>query len=202
MTAEIIRLDVTKSEKAFSQCKDVVRAGGVIVYPTETFYGMGVDPRNAEAIHRLFSIKERSAGQPLLVLLADAEQVSEWAVDVHADADGLMKQYWPGPLTLVFKAHPRVLPSVTAGTGSIGLRVPGSSVTRDLLRFIGSALTGTSANISGQVSAVSAEQAATALGSVVDLILDAGPTAGGKPSTVLDVRSRPFRVIRPGAIAI
>ncbi len=200
MTAEIIRLDPANAEKAFSRCREAVRAGGVLVYPTETFYGMGVDPRNAEAVRRLFAAKDRSAGQPLLVLLADADQVSEWAVDVSADAERLMKQHWPGPLTLVFKAHERVLPSVTGGTGTIGLRVPGNPVTRNLLRFIGTALTGTSANISGQVSAMTAEQAASALGYAVDLILDAGPTAGGKPSTVLDVRTRPFRIIRPGAI--
>ncbi len=200
MTAEIIRLEPVNAEKTFSRCRDVVQAGGVLVYPTETFYGMGVDPRNAEAVRRLFAVKERGAGQPLLVLLADADQVSEWAVDISADAERLMKQNWPGPLTLVFKAHQRVLPSVTGGTGTIGLRVPGSPVTRNLLRFIGTALTGTSANISGQVSAMTAEQAASALGDAVDLILDAGPTAGGKPSTVLDVRTRPFRIIRPGAI--
>ncbi len=200
MTAEIIRLEPVNAEKTFSRCRDVVQAGGVLVYPTETFYGMGVDPRNAEAVRRLFAVKERGAGQPLLVLLADADQVSEWAVDISADAERLMKQNWPGPLTLVFKAHQRVLPSVTGGTGTIGLRVPGSPVTRNLLRFIGTALTGTSANISGQVSAMTAEQAASALGDAVDLILDAGPTAGGKPSTVLDMRTRPFRIIRPGAI--
>ena len=200
MTAEIIRLDPANAEKAFSRCREVVRAGGVLVFPTETFYGLGVDPQNAEAVTRLFAIKKRNAGQPLLVLLPDAGQVSEWAADVSTEARQLMKQYWPGPLTLVFKAHQRVLPSISGGTGTIGLRVTGNPVTRSLLRFIGTALTGTSANISGGVSAMTAEQVSSALGDVVDLILDAGPTTGGKPSTVLDVRSRPFRIIRAGAI--
>jgi L-threonylcarbamoyladenylate synthase len=200
MTAEIVRLDPADTEKAFSRCRDVVRAGGVLAFPTETFYGLGVDPQNEQAVKRLFAVKKRSAGQPLLVLLLDAGLVSEWAVEVSTDARQLMKQYWPGPLTLVFKAHRRVLPSVTGGTGTIGLRVTGNPVTRDLLRFIGTALTGTSANISGGVSAMTAEQVSSALGGVVDLILDAGPTTGGRPSTVLDVRSLPFRIIRPGAI--
>ena len=202
MTAEIIRLDAERADRAFSRCRDVVRRGGVIVYPTDTFYGIGVDPRNPQAVDRVFALKGRSPGQPLLLLLADAAEVPEWAARVSADAELLMKRYWPGPLTLVFEAHPKVLAAVTGGTGTIGLRVPGNDVTRRLLHDIGIALTGTSANRSGRPGAMSAEQAASALGDEVDLILDAGPAAVGTPSTVLDVRSLPFNVIRTGAIAL
>jgi L-threonylcarbamoyladenylate synthase len=202
MAVEIIRLGAENVEKAFSRCRDVVRAGGIIVYPTDTYYGMGADPRNREAVKRIFALKKRSPGQPLLVLLADAAQVRDWAAHVSSDAERLMKQYWPGPLTLVFDAQPQVLVVVTGGTGSIGLRVPGNAVTRQLLHVVGTALTGTSANISGQPGVVNAEQAASMIGDGVDLILDAGPATGGKPSTLLDVRSLPFKVIRPGAIEI
>ncbi len=200
MTAEIVKLDPVFPDNAFSRCRNVIKNGGVIVYPTETFYGLGVDPLNAEAVERIFSLKGRGAAQPLLVLLADAAHVTDWAIEVSADAERLMQQYWPGPLTLVFKAQSSVPVALTGGTGSIGLRVPGNPVTRRLLQFIGTGLTGTSANVSGQASAMTAEQAAAVLGDKVDLILDAGPAQGGKPSTVMDVRALPFKVIRPGRI--
>jgi L-threonylcarbamoyladenylate synthase len=113
-----------------------------------------------------------------------------------------MKRFWPGPLTLVFKALPAVMPELTGGTGSIGLRVPGDSFSRDLVRFLGSALTGTSANISGGPSPRTAAEAAGAIGGMVDLILDGGMTAGGKPSTVVDARGTEPVVIRAGVLTL
>jgi len=199
-TAELIKVDSARPERAFSRCRDVIRAGGVIAYPTDTFYGLGADPKNQAAVRRLFDIKNRQVHQPILLLIPDAGEVREWATGLTTDACDLMKKFWPGPLTLVFKAKEGVMPELTAGTGTIGLRVPGAALTRDLLKFLNSALTGTSANISGGSSPRTAEEAAAFLGNKVDLILDGGTTPGGKPSTVVDMSAAGPRIIREGAV--
>jgi L-threonylcarbamoyladenylate synthase len=197
--AQIVSLDPSRPAQAFSRCRDVIASGGVIVYPTDTFYGLGVDPRNAAAVKRLFAIKERQEGQPILLLIADADDLQEWVDEVTPHAEGLMRKFWPGPLTLVFKARPTVLADLTAQSGTIGLRVPGNELTRSLLRSVGRALTGTSANISGRPSPRTAQEAA-AIAARVDLILDGGETAGGQPSTIVDVSRDVPRVIREGAV--
>jgi L-threonylcarbamoyladenylate synthase len=201
MRTKIIKIDPQRFEQAFSRCSDVISSGGVIAYPTDTFYGLGADPANPAAVKRLFEIKDRQKDQPILLLLADAKDVVAWAADITPHASVLMKRFWPGPLTLVFKAKAGVPPELTAGTGTIGLRVPGSELTRGLIRFLGHALTGTSANLSGRSSLRTARETAEAIGDLADLILDGGETAGGKPSTVVDVSIDPPRVIREGAIS-
>ncbi len=201
MTAKIVAIEPQDPEKVFRLCREVVRSGGVIAFPTDTFYGLGVDPRNAGAIDRLFSIKGRSAGQPILLLMSDAAEVPEWAASVTQAAERLISRFWPGPLTLVFDARADVLPALTAGTGRIGLRVPGNELTRSLLRYVGSALTGTSANRAGASAARTADEVAGELGDQVDLIVDGGPTAGGLPSTVVDVSKDLPRIIRQGVIS-
>jgi L-threonylcarbamoyladenylate synthase len=150
---------------------------------------------------RLFTLKGRQWDQPILLLIADPSVVHQWAAEIPSRAEVLMKRFWPGPLTLVFRARTDVLPELTAGTGTIGLRVPGNAWTRGLLRFLGHPLTGTSANLSMQPSPCSAQDVAEAIGGMVDLILDGGKTAGGKPSTVADVSTDVPRVVREGAIA-
>jgi L-threonylcarbamoyladenylate synthase len=199
-SAKIVKLDPTDPAPAFSRCKEVVSAGGVIAYPTDTFYALGVDPRNPGAVQRLFEIKGREKDQPILLLLGDASQVADWIEDRTQQADVLMKRFWPGPLTLVFRAKKSVLPEMTAGRGTIGLRVPGNALTRELLLSLGSALTGTSANLSGKPSPRTAQEAFLAIGSLVDLILDNGETVGDKPSTIVDVSTDALKVIREGAI--
>jgi L-threonylcarbamoyladenylate synthase len=201
-SAKIIKIDTARPERAFSFCRDVIFAGGVIAYPTDTFYGLGADPGNAAAIRKLFTIKGRQLDRPILLLIKDAEQVRNWAAEIPLPAEELMRRYWPGPLTLVFKAKEQVLPELTAGSGTIGLRVPGSVVTVQLLAFLGTALTGTSANASGGLSPRTAEEAKEAVGNAVDLILDGGMTAGGRPSTVADVSAGKIVVIREGAVRL
>jgi L-threonylcarbamoyladenylate synthase len=198
--ATVVRMDAARPEGAFSKCREVLRAGGVIVYPTETFYGLGADPRNAEAVRKLFAIKGRPADQPILLLIRDADAVKDWAAEVTPEAKRLMERFWPGPLTLVFASKAGVLPELTRGGGTIGLRAPGSEATRHLLDYLGTALTGTSANLSGRTSPETAEEAQEAVGGLVDLILDGGRTAGGKPSTVVEVFGEKARVVREGAI--
>jgi L-threonylcarbamoyladenylate synthase len=198
---EIITLDPVRPDPAIARAGQVVKGGGIIVYPTETFYALGVDPRSAEAIQRLFAVKAREAGQPILLLLHEQSQVSDWASEVTLEAEDLMKQYWPGPLTLVFKARKNILSLLTGGRGTIGLRVPGNAMTRRILGILGP-LTGTSANLTGEQSLRTAGQAAAVFGDRVDLILDGGTTPGGKPSTVADISTGRLNILRRGAVTI
>jgi L-threonylcarbamoyladenylate synthase len=201
MTAAILTLD-GPLDAVFARCRDVIRAGGVIAYPTDTFYGLGADPRDAEAVRKIFAIKGREAGQPILLLLHDRSEVAAWASVVTPSAERLMERFWPGPLTLVFSAAPRVLPELTGGSGTLGLRVPGNELTRELLRNLGTALTGTSANRSGGRDPRTAEEVMREVGDRVDLVLDGGATTGDRPSTVVDVTVEPPRIIRQGIIDI
>ena len=200
MRTPIIEVDPIHPEKAFSRCREVIHAGGVIVYPTDTLYGLGADPTNPDAVRKLFTIKSRQADQPILLLIKDANEVREWAAEITPRAERLMKKFWPGPLTLVFKAKPEVMAELTGGTGTIGLRVPGNALTRQLLASLGIALTGTSANIAGQPGPRTAREAAGAIGEMVGMVLDGGRTEGGNPSTVVDVSGDEPKVIREGAI--
>ncbi|MBS1125729.1 MAG: hypothetical protein H6Q98_667 [Nitrospirae bacterium] len=201
MAAAILTLD-GPLDAVFARCRDVVRARGVIAYPTDTFYGLGADPRDPEAVRRLFAIKGREAGQPILLLLHDRSEVAAWASAVTPSAERLMDRFWPGPLTLVFPAAPHVLPELTGGGGTIGLRVPGNELTRELLRHLGRALTGTSANRSGGRDPRTVEEVMREVGDRVDLILDGGVTTGNRPSTVVDVTVEPPRIIRQGILDI
>jgi L-threonylcarbamoyladenylate synthase len=200
MRTPIVKIDPIHPEKAFSRCREVVHAGGIIVYPTDTLYGLGADPKNPDAVRKLFTIKGRQAGQPILLLIKDANEVLDWAADITPRAEGLMKKFWPGPLTLVFKARREVMAQLTGGAGTIGLRVPGNALTRQLLASLGIALTGTSANIAGKPGPRTAQEAAEAIGEMVDMVLDGGRTEGGDPSTVVDVSADEPMVIREGVI--
>ena len=200
MRTPIVEIDPAHREKAFSLCRDAIRAGGVIAYPTDTVYGLGADPKNTGAVRKLFSIKGRQADQPILLLIKDASEVRDWASEVNPEAERLMKKFWPGPLTLVFKAKPNVMAELTGGTGTIGLRVPGNALTRQLLAALGTALTGTSANVSGRPNPCTAQEASEVIGGMVDLVLDGGKAEGGNPSTVVDVSTERPKVIREGAI--
>lgn len=201
-TAKIVKLEKGRPGEAFARCAEVIKAGGVIAYPTDTFYGLGADPRNSRAVSKVFAIKGRMADQPILLLLSDRSEVAAWTSAITPAAERLMDRFWPGPLTLVFTARPDVSPELTGGTGTIGLRVPGSEVTRALLRLTGNALTGTSANRSGSPSPRTAEEVMHQLGDRVDLVLDGGVSAADRPSTIVDVTAEPPRIIRMGAVDV
>lgn len=201
-TAEIIKLEKGRHGEAFARCAEVIKAGGVIAYPTDTFYGLGADPRNPRAVSKVFEIKGRGADQPILLLLHDRTEVTAWTYAVTPSAERLMDRFWPGPLTLVFKARPDIFPELTGGTGTIGLRVPGNEVTRALLGWAGNILTGTSANRSGSSSPRTVEEVMRELGDRVDLVLDGGISAADRPSTVVDVTVEPPRIIRMGAVDV
>jgi L-threonylcarbamoyladenylate synthase len=187
-------------ERGLETARKIVLSGGVVAFPTESFYGLGVNASDEEAINHLFILKRRGSKRPVLVLIPCPQYLEGYVSCIPERALELIKRFWPGGLTLVFKAGPEISPLLTAGTGKIGIRVSSHPVAAGLTRTLGSPITGTSANISSQDGCVTAQEVYESFGSDVDLILDGGKTRGGKGSTVLDVTVEPPVILREGMV--
>jgi L-threonylcarbamoyladenylate synthase len=190
------RLDTEDTAEAVR----ILREGGVIAFPTETFYGLGADARNEAAVEKIFRIKGRDFRNPLPLIVANENDLIPLVEEIPDAARLLMKRFWPGPLTLVFRASSSIPPRLTADTGKIGIRVSSHPVARLLAGMLGGPLTATSANLSGGPECSSAEAVMEALRDLPDAVIDGGATPGGKGSTILDVTVSPPRVLREGAI--
>jgi L-threonylcarbamoyladenylate synthase len=178
----------------------VLRGGGLVAIPTETVYGLAADATNSDAVQRIFTVKRRPADHPLIVHLAAAEQLADWAARIPASAAVLAEACWPGPLTLLVPRAAHVLDVVTGGRASVGIRVPAHPLTLELLARFGGGLAAPSANRFGRVSPTTAEHVRTDLGDEVDLVLDGGPCPIGVESTIVDCTVDPPQVLRPGGI--
>jgi L-threonylcarbamoyladenylate synthase len=189
------------AEAALAEAVAIVLAGGVVVIPTDTLYGLAADPFSSAAVARVFAVKGRSAERAMPLVAADVDQVVSQIGPLSALARRLASTYWPGPLTLVVTRPSSIPAEVAGGGGAIGVRVPAHAVTRELCRACGRLLTATSANLSGEPASNDPDEVARALGGGVDLLLDAGRTPGGAPSTIVDVTGREARLVRSGAIA-
>jgi L-threonylcarbamoyladenylate synthase len=176
----------------------VLAAGGILALPTDTYYALAVHPFNQEALNRLFVLKQRPPGKPILLLVAHEGMVLQVAQEVPQLARRLMAKFWPGPLTIILPARPDLPQLVTGGTGTVGVRQPRHPVTCGLVAGLGFPVTGTSANRAGQLPLTQAAEVEFEFKELVDLILDAGPCPGGLPSTVVDVSCSPPRLVRPG----
>ena len=187
-------------EASLARAVERLRAGGVIAFPTETLYGLGVDIRQSAAVKRLYELKGRPAEKAVSVVVSDRGMLDEW-VQVSERAEALIAACWPGPLTLVLPAKPPVPAALRGGASGLGVRVPGLALARELCRRLGAPITATSANPSGGPEPRSAEQVAQGLSSGLDLLLDAGPLPEGKASTVVDLCGPRPRLLREGAIA-
>jgi len=192
----------TPDARALSRAGAVVRQGGLVAFPTESFYGLGADALDPAAVERVFTVKGRPATSPLLVLVDGVAMAQDLAAEVPAGARALMARHWPGPLTLVLRAAPHVPPVLTAGTGTIGVRMPGHPVALGLVAATGTAVTAPSANPSGLAPPTTADQVRAYFAERLDLILDGGPTAGGAGSTVADCTAWPPRVLRQGSVRL
>ncbi len=177
--------------------------GGVLVFPTETFYGLAADPRARDAVERVMSLKGRRPGHPLPLLAGDRRQVALAAPgweDVEASAE-LADRFWPGPLTLVLDGAPGLARGAAGEDGSIAIRVSAHPMAAALARKFGFPVTSTSANRTGAAPPVDARHAVDGLPRSRHLaVLDGGLVAGGMPSTIVDTRTTPLRVVRAGAI--
>jgi len=201
---EIIQVDSIDEDgfqQALLKIRTVLKRGGMIAFPTDTFYGLGVFPDNPGAVAKIFRAKGRPADNPLLVLIAAKTEMESLTAENSPLAERIIEKFWPGPLTLIFNAADDLPENLTAHTGKIGIRLPGNELTRRLIDGIGAPITATSANRTGSPSPRTAEEVATALGPEVDLIVDGGPTEGGEASTVLDTTTSPPRLLREGAVA-
>lgn len=189
------------SSSAIADAAAVLEAGGVVAFPTETFYGLGVAALDAAAVRRLFALKGRPESRPILVLVDDPARVDRVALLTGA-ARELIARHWPGALTLVLPARTSVPQELTAGTGTIGVRQSAHPVARALVAALGAPVTAPSANLTGGPPPSSAQEVLAVFDGRIDLILDGGPTPGGLPSTVLDVTVDPPRVLREGAVRV
>lgn len=178
---------------------DVLCEGGVVAYPTDTFYGLAVDPRNAEAVNRLFRVKRRSPASAIPLIAASLEQAQQVAAFSTADLR-LAERFWPGPLTLVMLARPGLAAGVLAGGTTVAVRVPAHPVARALAAEFGFSITSTSANEAGDPPAETADDVVSAVGERIDLMLDAGRTGGGLPSTIVEMGGQAPRLVRAGAV--
>lgn len=177
-----------------------LRAGGLVAFPTETFYGLGAAADHVGAVRRVFTVKGRPETQPLLVLVDSPAMVERLVAELPDMARELMRRHWPGPLTLVLRARPDLPVEVTGGTGTVGVRLSSHPVAQGLVRTLGAPVTAPSANPARRPPPTTAAEVLAYFAGDLEIVLDAGPTAGGPPSTVLDVTVDPPRVIRPGAV--
>ncbi|MCE9622060.1 MAG: threonylcarbamoyl-AMP synthase [Actinomycetia bacterium] len=180
---------------------EVLRNGGLVAIPTETVYGLAADASNARAVARIFEAKGRPVDHPLIVHIAAAEQLPQWAREIPPSAARLAATCWPGPLTLLLPKAEHVLAAVTGGRDTVGVRVPAHQMTTELLTRFAGGLAAPSANRFGRVSPTTAEHVRADLGDLVDFVLDGGPCPVGVESTIVDCTVEPPQILRPGGIS-
>ncbi len=180
---------------------EILRAGGLVAFPTETVYGLGADASSEAALRKLYAVKRRPADHPVIVHFASAEDAFGWAREVPEAARKLAARFWPGPLTLILKRAPQAGDFVTGGQDTIGLRVPAHPVAQALLDEFGGPIAAPSANRFGRVSPTCAEHVRRDLGDAVDLVLEGGASEVGIESTIVDLSRGRAVLLRPGAIS-
>jgi len=182
------------------KCADVIRAGGIAAYPTDTVYGLGADIYNDKAVSKVFAVKRRPLNLPLPILIADISHLKELTAEIPQPATKLMAEFWPGALTIVFTASPSFTSIALAGSRKIALRMPGHAITLRLIKEVGCPIVGTSANLHNLPAVLTAAEVREQLGIAVDFILDGGACSGGVESTVVDVTGDKPAILRRGAI--
>lgn len=187
-----------QASAAVVRCARRLADGGIAAIPTDTLYGLAAGIHRPDAVTRVLRIKQRNPGSGVPILVASADQAAEIA-DLPPDAQRLAQAFWPGAVTLVLPARAGVDARLLGPNGTIGVRVPASSIVRHLVRLVGAPLTGTSANLHDEPPPMTAQAAADAVGNLVDLVLDGGPGAGA-PSTVIDLTRNPPLILRAGAV--
>ncbi|MFV2082214.1 MAG: L-threonylcarbamoyladenylate synthase, partial [bacterium] len=174
--------------------------GGLVIVPTETFYGIAADPFNTDTIEKLRKVKGRESGKPVSLIADTSETALSACRTVHPQFHSITGKFWPGALTLILKANPQIPGAVTAGTGTVGIRIPGPSFALELVGAHRGLLTATSANRGGDPPPISVDLLDPELVREVDLVVDGGPAPGGEPSTLLDLTVDPPRILRQGAL--
>jgi len=185
--------------KKIKEAAQIIKAGGIVIYPTDTIYGLAADPYNHIAVLKVFAAKSRVEGKPLSVAVASFDQMDE-LVFTNTPARKLTKAFLPGPLTIILKKKARLPDELTGGSDKLGVRIPNHPIALKFAELAGP-ITATSANIAGRSNPRSADEAKEQIGDKVDFVLDAGESPIGEPSTVVDLSEEKLVVLRPGAIS-
>ncbi|MFW5874802.1 MAG: L-threonylcarbamoyladenylate synthase [bacterium] len=184
-----------------NKAADILKCGGLVIYPTKNLYGLGADAKNPDSVKKVFEIKKRDLKNPVSILIARRQEVYAYAGDISDTAEKIMDRFWPGGITLVFKAKPGLPDILTAGTGTVGIRLPAHPVAAALAKASGCALTATSANLSGAPGHGRIRDIDRAVAMAAGLILDAGTLEPGTGSTIIDVTCEPPNILRHGSVA-
>ena len=195
-------IQVQDSDETRVRAAGMIAAGGVIAFRTDTFYGLGADPFNREALRRVNALKGREGNKPLLVVISDEDEAERFLINKSKLFGLVSGRHWPGALTVVVRAKPEVPNELTAASGTIGLRLPRDENVRSFIRACGGALTATSANLAGEPPARTAIEVLRSFPSGLDMIVDGGASQGESPSTVLDISGPHPRLIREGAVSL
>ena len=187
-------------QEGLVQAVKIISEGGIVAFPTESFYGLGVDATNTHAVENLFAIKKRDHNLPILILISSMSNLQNYVAITPLSAKRMGEKFWPGGLTMVFQSSPIVSSALTSSTGKVGIRISSHPLAHALSKILDVPITATSANISGKPPCSRADQVVKYFSSKVDLILDGGETQGKYPSTILDVTSDPPVIIREGMI--
>jgi L-threonylcarbamoyladenylate synthase len=180
----------------------ILKEGGIIAYPTESFYALGVPATDENSVRKLFDLKKRPEDKALPLIVGDRYTLITCVKEIPEQAEDLMERFWPGALTLIFGAKDHLPALLTGGTGKVAVRIPGESAAFQFISELRLPVTATSANPSSQPPADSPEAVVAYFGERIDLLIDAGKTPGGKPSTIVDVTFSPPKILRQGSIVI
>lgn len=192
---------ISQTIESLAQIAEVVTRGGVIAFRTDTFYGLGADPFNQQAVQKIKELKGREDHKPILVLISDHKQLDRLISPKSDQFASMAERFWPGPLTIIGAAHPALPNEITAGSKTVGVRLPDDDKVRSLVRKCGGILTATSANPSGASPARTAAEVQGYFGDRIELIVDDGAANTDQPSTVIDVTGSETKLVREGMIA-
>jgi L-threonylcarbamoyladenylate synthase len=192
LKASVIKIDpVNPDKEKIAEAAEIIRSGGLVVFPTETVYGIAANLLDAKAIERLYRVKARPEGKPFTVHISDLSMIAKMGCEISGKAEKLMAQFWPGPLTIILGSRQGE---------KTGFRMPANKIALELIRASGVPVVAPSANLSGRPAPVTAQEAMADLADKVDMVIDAGRTEVGLESTVVDLTVDPFRILRAGAI--
>ena len=205
MPAEILKVNSSTPEpNLIAYVAERLRAGQVVSVPTDTFYGLAVDPVNLRAVDQIYEIKSRQRHKALSLMIDSIDMAERLAADVDKDFELLAERFWPGPLTIIVKASSRLPLRVTANTGNVALRVPAAAIPVEIIKAAGFPITATSANLSGESECTTAQEVREQLGDRLPLIVDGGKSPRAVASTIVDLSGDDgdWRVVRAGAISV
>ena len=197
----VIKIPGADKKAALIEAAGEIKGGGIVAFPTETFYGLGVIYSDTQALMKLFELKRRPKDKPMPLIIGDVSALAVIASAPEKIAWRIIERFWPGPLTVLLAARPGLPDLITGGSGKVAVRVPGRSFALDLARAVGYPLTATSANISGMPPSENPGDVIGYFGDSINLLIDGGRAPGGKPSTIIDMSQGGISLVRPGAVA-